>query len=187
RECRLHRGAQRGRNPLQSPLRSATLPRNHKESTLTRKKSTRPGPPAARNKRGPGQRSGLPKFMPEKLPPLPARKGAKAPPVDDPYAEREASRYERPIASREAILALLAKEGELMKIEAVARALGLSAPQDLDALSRRLAAMLRDGQLIQNRRAGYGVASKLDLIPGGVIANAEGYGFLRPDEAGDDL
>lgn len=172
---------------MQSPLRSATLPRNQKESTLTRKKSTRPGIPAARNQRGPGKRSGLPKFMPEKLPPLPGRKGAKSPPVHDPYAEREASRYERPIASREAIVALLEKHGELMNIEAVARALGLSSPQDLDALSRRLAAMLRDGQLIQNRRAGYGVASKLDLIPGNVIANAEGYGFLRPDEGGDDL
>src|SRR5262249_14500528 len=54
-------------------------------------------------------------------------------------------------------------------------------------LNKRLAAMLRDGQLIQNRRGGYGVASKLDLIPGAVIANAEGYGFLRPDEGGDDL
>ncbi|HEX7770056.1 MAG TPA: VacB/RNase II family 3'-5' exoribonuclease, partial [Dokdonella sp.] len=125
--------------------------------------------------------------MPEKRPPLPARKGSRVPPVADPYADREASRYERPIASREAIIALLEEHGELMNIEAVARALGLSAPQDLDALSRRLAAMLRDGQLIQNRRAGYGVASKLDLIPGSVIANAEGYGFLRPDDGGDDL
>ncbi|HJT98264.1 MAG TPA: ribonuclease R [Rhodanobacteraceae bacterium] len=107
--------------------------------------------------------------------------------MDDPHAEREASRYERPIPSREAILAFLAKHGQLMKAEAVAQALGLAAPPDFDALTKRLAAMLRDGQLIQNRRGGYGVASKLDLIPGGVIANAEGYGFLRPDEGGDDL
>ena len=74
-----------------------------------------------------------------------------------------------------------------MKAEAIAQELGLAAPPDFDALTKRLAAMLRDGQLIQNRRGGYGVASKLDLIPGAVIANAEGYGFLRPDEGGDDL
>ena len=37
---------------------------------MARKKTTRSKPPAARNKRGPGKRSGLPKFMPEKLPPL---------------------------------------------------------------------------------------------------------------------
>src|SRR5579883_2754860 len=30
-------------------------------------------------------------------------------------------------------------------------------------------------------------AHKLDLIAGMVLANAEGYGFLRPDEGGDDL
>jgi ribonuclease R len=46
--------------------------------------------------------------------------------------------------------------------------------------------MLRDGQLLQNRRGGYGVASRLDLIPGTIIANAEGFGFLRPDEGGGD-
>ena len=125
--------------------------------------------------------------MPEVLPPLPGKKGIKPPPVRDPYAEREATRYERPIASREAIIALLEEHGELMKAESIARALHLHDPTDLEALSRRLAAMLRDGQLIQNRRGGYGVASKLDLIRGGVIANAEGYGFLRPDEGGDDL
>jgi len=107
--------------------------------------------------------------------------------VADPHADREALRYERPIPSREAILAFLEQHGQLMKAEAIAQELELTAPPDFDALTKRLAAMLRDGQLIQNRRGGYGVASKLDLIPGAVIANAEGYGFLRPDEGGDDL
>ncbi len=105
----------------------------------------------------------------------------------DPHAAREAARYARPIASREAILALLAAQSELLKIDRIAAALGLVEAQDLDALARRLAAMLRDGQLVQNRRGGYGVASKLDLTPGQVLANAEGYGFLRPDAGGDDL
>jgi ribonuclease R len=199
---------------LQSGWRSATLAIHDREFDLKRRKTTGSGDPQARNKRGPGKRSGaakapspralagsakgpapsarqgterdarkparkaaLPKFMPERLPPLPGRSGPK---IQDPYADREASRYERPIASREAILALLEKQGELMTIETVARALHLSGPQDLDALTRRLGAMLRDGQLIQNRRGGYGVATKLDLIRGSVIANAEGFGFLRP-------
>jgi ribonuclease R len=153
---------------------------------LKRKKTTTSRAPAERNKRGPGKRAGLPKFMPQPLPPLPGKKGAKAPPIHDPYADREATRYERPIASREAIAALLEKHGELMNVEAIAHALSLSTEQDFEALTRRLAAMLRDGQLIQNRRGGYGVASKLDLIRGGVIANAEGYGFLRPEEGGGE-
>lgn len=105
----------------------------------------------------------------------------------DPFASREARRYERPIPSREAILALLSEKGSLLNAAMLAEALGLFESQDLDALNKRLAAMLRDGQLLQNRRGGYGVAAKLDLIAGSVIANAEGYGFLRPDAGGDDL
>jgi len=152
---------------------------------LKRRKTTSAGAAAGRNKRGPGKRAGLPKFMPQPLPPL--RGKPKPPPIVDPYAAREAGKYERPIASREALSALLEEHGELMTVEAIAQALRLTTPQDFEALTRRLGAMLRDGQLIQNRRGGYGVASKLDLIRGGVIANAEGYGFLRPEEGGEDL
>ena len=99
----------------------------------------------------------------------------------DPFAQREAQRYERPIPSREAILALLAESASLLKTEAIAEALELRSEYDVDALSKRLAAMVRDGQLLQNRRGGFGVAEKLDLIAGVVLANADGYGFLRPD------
>jgi len=155
---------------------------------LKRRRSTRSRTNAQGASRGTGRPAALPPFMPQPPAAPPSRrKGAKQARVDDPFAEREAGRYERPIPSREAIVALLERHGELMNMEAVAQALHLTQPQDFEALSRRLAAMLRDGQLIQNRRGGYGVASKLDLIPGAVIANAEGYGFLRPDEGGDDL
>ena len=105
----------------------------------------------------------------------------------DPHAEREARRYDRPIPSREAILALLEDRGELLKADAIADALGLTEQVDIEALGKRLGAMVRDGQLLRNRREGYGVASKLDLIPGEIIANADGYGFLKPDEGGEDL
>lgn len=107
--------------------------------------------------------------------------------IHDPEAEREARRYARPIPSREAILALLVERGELMKAERIAEALGLDEESDREALSKRLSAMVRDGQLLQNRRGGYGPAEKLDLLPGSVLANAEGYGFFRPDSGGEDV
>ncbi len=123
-------------------------------------------------------------------PPGPAT-GRKLPPagkvIDDPYASREAEKYEQPIASREAILALLERcEGPQTAEELGAR-LGLTAPDRAEALSRRLGAMVRDGQLVQNRRGGFAPIQTLNLVTGVVIANPEGFGFLRPVEGGDDL
>ena len=65
--------------------------------------------------------------------------------------------------------------------------LGLTAPDRAEALSRRLGAMVRDGQLVQNRRGGFAPIQALNLVTGVVIANPEGFGFLRPVEGGDDL
>jgi ribonuclease R len=108
--------------------------------------------------------------------------------LHDPHAAREASRYENPIASREAILQLLADAGGPQSAESLAQQLGLIEPERFDALGKRLAAMVRDGQLLQNRRGGYVPAQRLDLVPGTVIANPDGFGFLRPDSGvGDDL
>jgi ribonuclease R len=106
----------------------------------------------------------------------------------DPHAAREAGRYDNPIASREAILQLLDDADGPQTADALAARLGLTAPDRFEALGKRLAAMLRDGQLLQNRRGGYVPAQRLDLIPGTVIANPDGFGFLRPDSGvGDDL
>ncbi|WP_267220504.1 ribonuclease R [Dyella silvae] len=107
--------------------------------------------------------------------------------VSDPQAEREAQRYERPIPSREAILALLEQRGELLTEARIAEALSLLDEYELNALRKRLGAMVRDGQLLLGRRGGYAPASKLDLLQGVVLANAEGYGFLRPDDGSEDL
>ncbi|MCE5232515.1 MAG: ribonuclease R [Mizugakiibacter sp.] len=119
--------------------------------------------------------------------PRASRDATPARPIHDPQAEREAQRYAQPIPSREAILALLAERGALMPAETIAEALGLRSDSEIEALGKRLAAMLRDGQLLLNRRGGYGPVNKLDLIAGVVLANAEGYGFLRPDEGGEDV
>jgi ribonuclease R len=111
-------------------------------------------------------------------------------PAHDPHAAREAARYDQPIASREMILAVLAASDGPMDADALAQRLGLTAPDRFDALAKRLGAMVRDGQLLQNRKDAYAPAERMDLVPGVVIANPDGFGFLRPDAGvgkNDDL
>ncbi|KFN50324.1 hypothetical protein P873_06515 [Arenimonas composti TR7-09 = DSM 18010] len=107
--------------------------------------------------------------------------------ITDPHAAREAQRYEQPIASREAILELLGDSPGPLSADEIARRLDLTADDRFEALGRRLAAMLRDGQLLVNRRGGYAAARKLDMITGNVIANPDGFGFLKAEDGGEDL
>ncbi|TLX21522.1 ribonuclease R [Thermomonas fusca] len=136
--------------------------------------------------KGAGKRPG---WMPEPPAGGPGRRAPRpaSAPVADPHAHREAQRYEHPIASREMILQMLAAQDGPMDDQALAQKLALTEPDRFDALQKRLGAMLRAGQLLQNRRGGYVPAAQAELIPGSVIANPDGFGFLRPEKGGDDL
>ena len=103
----------------------------------------------------------------------------------DPHREREASRYEHPIPSREFILQTLAKEGIPLTDEDLAQRLAID-PKERDAFAKRLGAMERDGQILRNRKGAILVAAKLDLIKGRVEGHPDGYGFVVAEE-GEDL
>ena len=47
--------------------------------------------------------------------------------------------------------------------------------------------MVRDGQLVRNRRDCYARADQFDLVPGRVIGHQDGFGFLVTDDEGDDV
>lgn len=104
----------------------------------------------------------------------------------DPDAASEAERYQNPIASRKLILNEIKHEGAL-SFKSLAEHLKISSDDQLDALGRRLRAMVRDGQLVQNRRGGYLPVDESHLVRGRVIAHPDGYGFLVPETGGDDL
>ncbi len=142
-------------------------------------------PQAAAGSRGPKTPAGAAKVY---AGPGKAHKGpSKGPRRSDPHAAREATRYAQPIISREAITEFLSDASGPLTVEEISRALKLTEPDRLEALSRRLNAMQRDGQLLMNRRGGFAVAAQLDLIAGIVIANPDGFGFLKPEAGGDDL
>ncbi|AOE87749.1 ribonuclease R [Pseudomonas sp. TCU-HL1] len=105
----------------------------------------------------------------------------------DPEAAREAEKYENPIPSRELILQRLDERGAPASREQLVEEFGLTTDEQLEALRRRLRAMERDGQLIYTRRGTYAPVDKLDLICGRISGHRDGFGFLIPDDASEDL
>ncbi|WP_027158380.1 ribonuclease R [Methylobacter luteus] len=105
----------------------------------------------------------------------------------DPYAQREAEKYENPIPSRELILQLIEEIGRPLRRKEIAKTFSLVEEDQLEALRRRLRAMERDGQLIFNRAQQYCLVNSRDLIAGRVIGHADGFGFIKPDDGSDDL
>ncbi len=109
-------------------------------------------------------------------------------PLNDPKASREAANYDNPIASREFIMQLLRDRGVPMPFNELAITLQVDHDNEqLEALRRRLNAMQRDGQIVRNRKQGFGLVEKMDLIKGRVSGHRDGFGFLTPSIGGDDI
>lgn len=104
-----------------------------------------------------------------------------------PGKSKQSAAYPTTIPSRDAIVTLLTDERRLLKRSEIAAALDVNSAEQREGLRRRLRAMVRDGQLHKNRRGGYGVAAKMDLVTGRVVGHADGFGFVVPDTGGDDL
>ncbi len=105
----------------------------------------------------------------------------------DSQATLEAQRYENPIPSRLFIMEYLEQHGVPISHRGLCKALGINEEEQKEALMFRLKAMIRDGQLLQNRKSAFALISKLNLIKGRVQGNKEGFGFLIPDDGGEDL
>lgn len=86
---------------------------------------------------------------------------------------------------REAVLACLAKQDSPCTLEELARRLRVA---DTTTLRRCLNAMLSAGEVLCNRRGGFGLIKRMDLVAGQVQAHPEGFGFLiQEDEDSPDL
>lgn len=105
----------------------------------------------------------------------------------DPFAAREAEKYNNPIPSREFLLEYLADRGKPATQRELEAELDLSSEEHQEALRRRLIAMARDGQLLKNRKHAYGPLASMELIAGRVIGHKEGFGFVEREDGEDDL
>lgn len=106
--------------------------------------------------------------------------------IPDPEFAEQVKKYDNPIPSRTALIDFLEQEKKLLKLESIAMKIGIQNDAQFDGLRIRLRTMVRDGQLLVNRRGGYGVRKKLALIQGRISAHSDGFGFLISDELEED-
>lgn len=105
----------------------------------------------------------------------------------DPHFQREQEKYADPIPSREYIISVLETYGRPIAFPKLVQLLALRPKTKEEALGFRLKAMLRDGQLMQDRRGRYCLIDKLNLQRGKVMGHPDGFGFFIPDEGGQDM
>src|ERR1700693_4927652 len=99
----------------------------------------------------------------------------------DPNLELEKSRYADPIASRELLLKHLSEAPEPLSAARLAKRLGLNTSAQRDALAKRLAAMVRDGQAIEGPN-GFATAGEGERVAGRVRGRANGDVLVIPDD-----
>ena len=104
----------------------------------------------------------------------------------DPQFEREKAQYEHPLPSREYILQTLTAQGAPLELGRLVELLDVQ-PFELESFQRRLGAMAREAQLMQNRRGDWLIPDKADLVRGRVAGHPDGFGFLIPEDGGADL
>jgi ribonuclease R len=104
----------------------------------------------------------------------------------DPEFARESAKYPFPLPSREYILQTLAEQGVPVSFDRLCELLDI-ADFEREPFQRRLGAMARDAQLLQNRRDDWLIPDKADLIKGRVQGHPDGFGFLVREDKGADL
>lgn len=105
----------------------------------------------------------------------------------DPHFEQEKAKYDLPIPSRAWILQILQDFGRPMTRSQLISTLSVKKETEQEALGFRLKAMLRDGQIMQDRRGRFCLLDRINVQRGRVQGHPEGFGFFIPEEGGDDM
>ena len=102
-------------------------------------------------------------------------------------AKRKKKTYKHPIPSRNQLLDYLETSGKPRTIKKILEDHGLKGQRMRSLLEDRLYAMVRAGQIIENRRGEFCLIAKLDLLTGVVSGHRDGFGFVVPDDGSDDI
>ena len=94
--------------------------------------------------------------------------------------------YQHPIPDRNALIDYFTERGEPVRVDKILGDFGLRGQRMRSLLVDRLNAMVRAGQIIENRRGVFCLTAKIDLVTGTVTAHRDGFGFVVRDDGEED-
>ena len=100
---------------------------------------------------------------------------------NDPEIDREILLYENPIPSRELILQVMSEHGVPINKDELIDILEIN-NNEITFFEKRLRAMVRQGQILINRKNVICISDKLNLIAGKISGHPDGSGFLIHDD-----
>jgi|TARA_B110000211_G_scaffold221458_1_gene269117 ribonuclease R len=105
----------------------------------------------------------------------------------DPHKQREADKYDKPVASRELLLSLIEKSNIPPTFKAIIKQLKYTDEDMQVGVKHRLRAMENSGQIVFNKFKQYTIAKRSDVLTGKVIGHRDGFGFFTPDNGDKDF
>ena len=100
--------------------------------------------------------------------------------------ENDLNQITHTIPSREDILGIFRNAATPLDLQEIARTLKVKTAA-IEVLTRRLNAMQRDGQIFADDEGNYSLSQDTGFVAGKVSAHRDGFGFVIPDEPGEDL
>ena len=89
----------------------------------------------------------------------------------DPHQQREADKYDKPVASRELLLSLIEKSNIPPTFKSIVKQLQYTDEDMLVGVKHRLRAMENSGQIVFNKFKQYAIANRRDVLTGKVIGH----------------
>ena len=105
----------------------------------------------------------------------------------DPHKQREADKYDKPVASRELLLSLIEKSNIPPTFKSLVNQLQYTDDDMIVGMKHRLRAMENSGQIVFNKFKQYAIANRSDVLTGKVIGHRDGFGFFSPDNGDKDF
>ncbi len=103
----------------------------------------------------------------------------------DPYLDREKSKYNAPLPSREYILNKMEGIKKPLSVSKIAQMINVTDPYQIEGLVKRLGAMIRDEQITKNKRGLFVLANRMALVQGALMQTKDSGGYIVDETVKD--